>query len=710
MRPDLFIEREPERILAHIEEIVALADSERSGLGFLPEQALRDGIVRGKLLALFDRSLDPRRLVGYVLYSGVFPYAKIQQIATINSYRQQGVASALIRALVDELERFGFMTIRAHVASDLIPALAFYRKNGFERVRTQPGGASRQRQIVVHVRELDTDTLFSRENGTADEIDLGIRGRSAREAPFFALDLNVYFDLVRNRSQSESARRLFGAALAHTVRLAVADEFVGELRRTSDQAAEDPILQLALRLPRIPKADASQLQELRDQMHDVVFIQGEASGAGSTQAWSDAGHLAHAALARASAFVTRDGSILRSRAELLRRFGIDILSVDEVLMVLPSDADARPLEPRYGVGFVCADVSARTVRGYMEDQSLPRGLVDEFAADGEHSARIAISRNDDVVACAVLLEPRTPQPVCRLFIHGRPETLDVELYVDHLLDAMLRRASATGARVIELERMAGQSTVTTAARACGFVRQPSTSALVKVVMGRPVTITNWKAATRELRLRTGLELPAEMPTGPAAERFSVKTGRGEEISLSLKGLENLLGPTLLIRADQDGVIVPIARDYSKDLLGADRQMSLGLVHDKDAGFRSQRVYVNTPRAVNAMRPELPILFYESMNRGGRGCIVAVARIVDAEIRNKADIPKESRRRLVVEVESFSKSDELLVTSFENTFLLPRPVPLDWLKKVGAVDNANLVTAKWVSSCTVAGILDRGWGE
>ncbi len=462
MRPDLSIEREPERILAHIAEIVALADSERSGLGFLPEQALRDGIVRGKLLALFDRSLDPRRLVGYVLYSGVFPYAKIQQIATIKPYRKQGVASALIRALVDELEQFGFMTIRAHVASDLSPALAFYRKNGFERVRTQPGGASRHRQIVVHVRELDTDTLFSKENGTADEIDLGIRGRSAREAPFFALDLNVYFDLVRNRSQSESARRLFGAALAHTVRLAVADEFVGELRRTSEQAAEDPVLQLALRLPRIPKADASQLQELRDQMHDVVFIQGRASGARRTQAWSDASHLAHAALARASAFVTRDGAILRSRTELLRRFGIDILSVDEVLMLLPSDADARPLEPRYGAGFVCADVSAQTVRGYMEDQSLPRGLVDEFAADGGHSfelTRMAISRNDDVVACAVLLEPRTPQPVCRLFIHGRPETLDVELYVDHLLDAMLRRASATGPGVIELERMAGQSTV-----------------------------------------------------------------------------------------------------------------------------------------------------------------------------------------------------------------------------------------------------------
>ena len=40
------------------------------------------------------------------------------------------------------------------------------------------------------------------------------------DVPMFVLDLNVYFDLVRNRDHSENARRLFGKALGHTVHLA----------------------------------------------------------------------------------------------------------------------------------------------------------------------------------------------------------------------------------------------------------------------------------------------------------------------------------------------------------------------------------------------------------------------------------------------------------------------------------------------------------
>ena len=236
----LLLEKSPQHILTHLNEIIALADSETSSLGFLSKQALRDGIERGKMLVFLDRSSEKNKLVAYLLYSGVFPHAKIQQIATIKSYRQRGVASALIRALVAELERINFMTVQANIAADRAAALAFYKKNGFERVRTQKGGKARNRPIIVHVRELDTPTLFAKAD--KHEIDLGIRERSAREAPFFALDLNVYFDLVKNRSQSNNARRLFGAALDHKIRLTVADELVKELRQTSDRKKRRPDL------------------------------------------------------------------------------------------------------------------------------------------------------------------------------------------------------------------------------------------------------------------------------------------------------------------------------------------------------------------------------------------------------------------------------------------------------------------------------------
>ena len=146
-------------------------------------------------------------------------------------------------------------------------------------------------------------------------------------------------------------------------------------------------------------------------------------------------------------------------------------------------------------------------------------------------------------------------------------------------------------------------------------------------------------------------------------------------------------------------------------MGTNKQLPLGLVDDKDAAFLSRRAYVNTPRAASVMRPESPILFYESISSGGRGGIVAVARIADAAIWNKADIPGDFLRRLVVEdVAGFSSSNEVLVTSFEDLFVLPQFVPLDWLKADGAVDNANMVTARRVPAEIVTKILDKGWSN
>ena len=714
MRPKLHLEQNPQRIGYFFEEIKSLADSEKNGLGFLPEQALRDGINRRKMLILVDQSGEQDRLVAYLLYSGVFPNAKVQQIATVESYRQRGMASVLIRSLVSELETLGFMTIRADVASDLDTALAFYAQNSFERVKTQTGGASRQRKIVVHVRNLETETLFTRATDKEHEIDLGIRRRSAGDAPFFALDLNVYFDLAKNRLQSESARRLFGAAMAHEIRLVVADEFVQELRRTSKEETNDVILQLALRLPRMPKADISRQETLKKQIHDLIFVQRGAPRAGSPQALSDASHLAHATLARASAFVTRDGEILDARSELIQRFGIDVVTVEEMLTILPSDQVRDSTRPHLGRGFVCTGGNCEMVRNYMNSQSLPSQTISEFATEGGHLVdciRRVIHQDGDTLACAVLLAPRRTKPVCRMIVHVRPETLDWELYTDHLLDVLLREASATAATAVDLVCTAGQSTLVRLAKARGFFRQSSTSSLAKIVMGRPITATNWISATQELRIRTGLQLPSEMPEGDQAEAFSISTSQNKSIIVSLKGLEDILGPTLLIRPDRNGVIVPITKAYSKLLLDADPQMSLGLTDDKDAAFFSKKAYVNTPRAANAMRPGSPILFYESKSSDGIGAIVASGRIVDAVILNKQDIPNDALRRLVVEdVVGFSTSEDVLVTSFDNLFVFPNTVPLRVLRDMGAVDGANLVTAREVPGQIVTEILDRGWGN
>ena len=156
-----------------------------------------------------------------------------------SDHRRGGVASALVSALVSYLESRGYIAVTAAVAADLAVAQAFYESRGFVARRVRDGGQARQRTIVLRSRELDTANLFALMAAPSvsgqGTVDLGLRLRSAFEAPLYVIDLNVLFDLTKQRARSAIANRLFGAALAHQVRLAAAPELIVELERTSNR-------------------------------------------------------------------------------------------------------------------------------------------------------------------------------------------------------------------------------------------------------------------------------------------------------------------------------------------------------------------------------------------------------------------------------------------------------------------------------------------
>ena len=446
-------------------------------------------------MALVANSDGTRTLAGYIHYSGVFPHAKVQQIAVAPDYRRAGAGTALIQTLISDLEAVGYLTIKAEIAENLAAPLKFYPKNGFTFVRSKPGGKSRNRAILIHARELDNDDLFSlASRNKADHFDLGIRRRSAGEDPFYAFDLNIYFDLVRDRLHSESARALFGAALAHDIRLAVADEFVSELKRTSSNLTADPILQMALRLPRLPKSDTEQLEKLRNAIHDIVFVNRHLASAGSVQALSDAGHLAHAALARASAFVTRDGAIVEARNELLDEIGIDVITLDELLPLLPHEAIADTFPSQQGNGFECRRITCSELNDYFNDVKIPQSLNSEFVGQSASSVQIymeGVTESGRLVGVGIVQVSRGMEPVARLLVHVRPEHVESELFADYLLEACTRQACTELPTMVELVHVPGQSSTHSLAIAKGFVRDKAGNSYRKVALGRPITLGTW---------------------------------------------------------------------------------------------------------------------------------------------------------------------------------------------------------------------------
>lgn len=703
-----------DQLLDLLPQIAELADSQKEALGFWPESALREAIMRDRLIALATKGTDGRALVGYIHHSGVFPNAKVQQVATAEQWRRAGAATTLVNTLVSRLEGLGFLSLRADIADNLTQSLAFYRKNGFVEVGTRKGANTRKRSVLMHVRELETDSLFRfAERQDQSNVDLGLRRRSAGDDPVYAFDLNVYFDLVREREQSDRARQLFGAALAHVVRLAVAEEFAAELKRTSPGQANDPLLQMALQLPRLPKIGPEALNELANRIHNWVFVDTGSSAAGSAQSLSDCKHLAQAALSRTSAFVTRDATLIAARERLIAEIGLDVISLEEIVDLLPLSERKTNAIGKAGKGFSFRAPSEAELASYLGQAAVSDSLVQRFR-DSNQTSQISVGRaivdGEKVVAIGMLALSKDMAPVADMLVHVRPDQVDAGLYADFLLDDLLRRVSADHPTAVELIHIPGQATVNGIARSKGFRRTASGDGLHKIALGRPLIGENWNAIAVETRRRTGLSLPSTMPTDLGNGK-SIKIGvaNGGELNVGMSQLADLLGPTVVVWPGQEGVLVPIGKAYADDLLGTNPQDSFEFMESKDAAFLTRRAYVSSPKNAKIMRPDRPILFYESKRTGGRGSIVAVGRIVDRILTAKGEMTRENKRRLVVDnVDDFSATEHVLCTTFDNVFVLPKPVPLGYLKSIGAHGNANLISAVSLPSEKIAQILTQGW--
>lgn len=363
-------ESDPAKLLEQLVRIRSLADNNKEALGFLPEAAYREAIEKRRLIAMCTLNDGASEVIGFILFGGVFPNARIQQVAVATRHQRTGVASALINLVVSQLEMRGYLTITAAIASDLTAAQAFYERNGFVARLWRPGGQARNRTIVVRARDLATESLLSifEQSGVHSQnvVDLGLKRRGASRAPLYAIDLNVMFDVVRAKSRPRSslAESLMGAALKHQIRLAVAPEFVVELERTSKDEDTDPILRLAKQLPRLPEADRTETSRLTALVHKIVFA--APMDASTPQALSDCRHLAQSALARASGYITSDGKVLASRDRLLEEIGIDVASLDEFAALLTSETFQTNSQLLVGTDRVTKSAPEDVVRAYLE--------------------------------------------------------------------------------------------------------------------------------------------------------------------------------------------------------------------------------------------------------------------------------------------------------------------------------------------------------
>ena len=441
------IRRDFADIFPFLGAIRAQADTEREALGFFPEAAYEEAARQRKLIVLLSKEKDKSSYAGHLLFGGIFPILRIQQISIAKQHRRHGHATTLLRALIAQGEKESYLNIIANVATDLAAANLFYEKNGFVSTRLKVGGTSRGRKINVRILQLETPSLVSFMTGAnkhkTPEL-LQQRNRSP-DTPICAIDLNVFFDAIRKRARSEDAGAVFEAALRHQIRIAASQEFVSELERTSNDPSSDPILSLAKRIPNLPVQDKPIIKALTPIIAEIVFPERTAKRRLTPSDESDILHLAHVVAAGASGYITSDSKVLSARDSMMAQFNLDVIGLSEFvdLLDLPFNNTQGP-SVRKTQNFRIHTPSAEEVTKFLGSE---RAAPDSFVDNGSisHCERRCVSDGDGIIGVGLLMPAAGLDKPSHTIVYVKQEHPFSSTVDDFLISEQIRCCSQTSA-------------------------------------------------------------------------------------------------------------------------------------------------------------------------------------------------------------------------------------------------------------------------
>jgi len=700
------IEQDPQTVLSFVNAVQAAADAEREALGFLPPVAYEQASRKGEITILLNEDGE-RSYAGHVWVSGAFPHARVVQLCVLPAYRGNHLASRLLRSAVQRAEAQGYLFIKARVASDLITANRVYENHGFEHVSTKPGGRSRGRDILIRSKELSSPSLFNYRAAKSATLD-GAEA-SLDEQALYILDVNVFFDVLRQRKTSAAAAKIINAALAGEVRVAVTAEFVKELQRTS-KGIDDPVLAFARLLPALGPPPTAQIASIVDELGPIVFPDQCRDGVLSAQDESDLHHLAEAILSGVDGLITAEKAIIRADSKLRADYGLSVWGTDAFAALIPTFSQPMAAVRAEHDLLFRAEVHDADLEHFLVQRGVPAEALASFrrkdAADKRFSA-VGVREDGHLIAAALYQAPAGPKGFARVLVAGDDHHPSIATAADYLLEHHVRLAAGKRPARVELVDVPGQSTVRRAAIANGFLAQAGSSGLQKIALGTAVIPTSWAECRRALLMCANAEVPAQMPSFGHNEQSIELTADGRTNSLSLVDLESVLSPALFLLPGRSAAIVPIQRVWADDLLGG---IQLPLFPKPEAALRSRRVYFSSPRNAATLVRGRPIIFYESGKGLGRSAAIAVARVSRAEVIQKDRAPEELLQAAVVRgraLNRLTKDTTVLAVWFDNIMPFATPVSFAQLKVLGVDDKTNLVRSREIDAETASKIIGAG---
>ncbi len=701
-------------VLPHVDSVCYLADSHKKALGFLPKKVFVQSANAGRLWIAMDGVSNG--VIGYLLFGGTYPKLKIWQLYIHTNSRKRGIGAELVSRLKDFAKQHSYSVIQARVATDL-PSNQFWERQGLTTYQVVDGGETTGRQLNVRAWEVPEGSLFWKPEKKPElEIEAV---RPLLRNPVYVLDLNILFDILRNREGREGAVWALSAAMSGRIRLAVSKEFEVELSRNSKEA--DPVLAFARGLPVLPEQPESQIENLKTELRPLVFPNIPTGSKRKTQDDSDLKHLAHCILNGAAGFLTRERKLLEASSELMARYGIEVLApaefVDDENSIQTSTsvvANGQEVEVTQKTsGFELA--IKRFMSQHIDDAEVS-ALTQKGTSYNQKQQFVAV-RGDDVLGYLVVDKSGSIGSGINATLLADLITADDNLAVDQLLEHLQRQISAAHLEPIVLVVPRKSFALKRSLKSRGFKRQRTEidsrfERFLKVGIRGIIDAARWREVRNRFQFITGQILePSRIDDKRVDGDFRIVDPESKsEHSLSLFELETLISPGLLMSGSRKGVMVPIQRWFSETLLPQSSPQA-SLLPGAVSSYRLERAYFSGRNKEALFTRGDLVVFYESLSGGGAGAAIAVARLTSSQYMHMSSAEHLLERQGVISKErlrEMSGNDGHVMSFTFDCFLgFTDPVSMKQLKTNGIVGGANLITSQALTPNQLSTVLSMG---
>lgn len=698
----------------YIDTVRECADKFKKELGFLPYSAYEEQSIKGRLWVAVSKS--EKRFLGHLMFGGRYPTLKVTQMFVQPDFQGCGVASALIDNLASYGEESSYLSISARVAEDLV-ANAFWEKSGFKLIHKKAGGKTTQRVINVRCRELDTPSLLTLMAEPHPQMGnhktISYKNKPISSTPFYAIDLNILFDIVKDRASSFEASAVIMAGFNNIIRLCVTDEFVKELERNPQRGGVDPLLEIAKKIPTLKVTERSKIIELLPSLRKMVFPDRKLDGRTAQQDKSDLMHLAKTICSGADGFITREKAILRAGEDIYNAYSLEVIPPSDFLdPSFEEESKKTTIVERFGKRQI--DFSN------IVDRDLPE--LDLFLKDidinehfdaaiwspetsGSGSNKWCVRVDNKLVGVALWTPPSMLLKSAALHLFINEENPSFTKIVDHIFETIFQGANGMEMFKITLNISAGQIRTKALALQRGFRVSSgnkglrSVDSLVKTVCSGVVEPASWGVFATRFQKLTGLVLPTKMPiykneTTPwvTAEDKSKK----QNCEMTLFEFETLVSPALFLCPGRSGLIIPIKHKYAVEI-GVVVPRQMGLLPGCEALLHSEKAYFRSKANLDKYSKGMPIIFYVSgdgeMSQRAVGC----ARITYSNEHSVDEVENKFSRQGVLSREELGKiscgNGRIHVFTFDNLNRFLNPISYRVLKSAGHISGANLITAE-----------------